>query len=274
MTFNIRFDNPADGENAWPNRRDMVAGTIAFHGADLVGVQEALKNQIVDLEARLPEYAWFGQGRDDGKEAGEFCPVFFRSNRFKLLEHGTFWLCESPERPGRMGWDAVCPRIVTWGRMRDQRTGGVIFIFNTHFDHRGRRARWHSAQLLRSRADALAPGIPAVITGDFNSGPGDDPWRVLTEDNEAGPAWRDAHGASESGHYGGASTFNGFQSEILSGRRIDMIFVRPGMRVLRHGVIQNLWDGRFVSDHYPVLAEVLPEETGSGDAIPVRKMPY
>jgi endonuclease/exonuclease/phosphatase family metal-dependent hydrolase len=112
MSFNIRYDNPGDKENAWPNRKEMVAATIRFHKIDIAGLQEALSHQVKDLEKLLPEYGWFGVGRDDGRQAGEFAPVFYRKDRFKILHRSTFWLSETPEKPGK-AWDAALPRIVT-----------------------------------------------------------------------------------------------------------------------------------------------------------------
>ena len=115
MSFNIRYDNPGDKDNGWSNRKEMVAATIRFHKADIAGLQEALYHQVKDLEMLLPEYGWFGVGRDDGREAGEYSPVFYLKERFKILHQSTFWLSDTPEKPGK-AWDAACPRIATWGR--------------------------------------------------------------------------------------------------------------------------------------------------------------
>src|SRR5688572_23652685 len=155
MSFNIRYDEPRDGENAWPNRKKLVATLIRLHQVDLIGVQEALKGQLDDLSELIPEYAWIGVGRTDGKLGGEFSAILFRKNRFAMLETATFWLSETPHIPSK-GWDAAFPRIVTWAKFSDKQTQRVFFHFNTHFDHRGTRAREESGRLLLRRIDVLA----------------------------------------------------------------------------------------------------------------------
>jgi endonuclease/exonuclease/phosphatase family metal-dependent hydrolase len=151
MSFNIRYDEPRDGVNAWSNRKTKVGDVIRFHKADLVGVQEALLSQLRDLERMLPDFEWCGVGRTDGKESGEYSAILYRKARFQLLECKTFWLSETPDKPGSMGWDAAYPRIVTWARFRDHGSGRTFFHFNTHFDHRGQKARVESAALILTK---------------------------------------------------------------------------------------------------------------------------
>jgi len=107
MTFNIRYNEPRDKENAWPNRKEKAAGVIRFHKADLVGGQEALIGQLKDLEALLPDFAWCGAGRADGKESGEFSAILYRKSRFKLLDTRTTWLSETPLAAGSKGWALI-----------------------------------------------------------------------------------------------------------------------------------------------------------------------
>ncbi len=257
MTFNIRYDNPADGPDSWPLRRDRVARTILFHDAGIAGLQEALAGQVADLEARLPGYAWLGVGRDDGRDGGEFNPLFYDRERFAVETSGTFWLSETPERPGSRGWDAACSRIVTWARFRPRDGGPAFFVFNTHFDHRGGTARRESARLLLRRIAGLAAGEPVVVTGDFNAGPEEEPCRILVAGAADGPALLEARELSATGAYGGAGSFNGFSAKPPTASLIDHIYVRGVAGVRRWGVIAERWDGRPASDHYPVLAEIL-----------------
>src|SRR3970282_1470342 len=135
MTYNMRvaFD---EGENSWDNRKEMVASIIKMYAADIVGLQEALRTQLDDLTKLLPEFAWIGAGRDDGKEAGEYSAIFYKKNRFEVLEDTTIWLSETPEKPS-LGWDAAYKRIITWAKLKDKETGKVFYLFNTHFDHKG-----------------------------------------------------------------------------------------------------------------------------------------
>jgi len=252
MSFNIRYDNPADGEDAWSKRRAKVASMIRFHGADVVGLQEALRNQIADLEAALPHFGWFGTGRSAERD-GEHCAIFFRRDRMEVLAESTFWLSETPEVAGSRAWDAALPRIVTWGKLRDRRTGAVLHFFNTHFDHRGETARRESARLLLQMvAEIAGKEGPVVVTGDFNATPESEPYRILTT---GGGALVDALHASRCPHHGPTSSWNAFEA-IEPGRRIDFILVRPPVEVRQHGILSDTFDGRFPSDHLPALAEV------------------
>ncbi len=252
MSFNIRYDEPRDKENAWPNRKELVGSMIRFHRADLVGVQEALKHQLKDLEQLLPEFAWLGVGRDDGNEAGEFSAILYRKDRFTLVENATFWLSETPSVPGSKGWDAAFPRIVTWAKFKDNSSSKTFFHFNTHFDHRGVRAREESARLLLERIERIAGRTPVIVTGDFNFNEVSTGYKILV----AKDSLRDARYASQHGHHGPTSTFSEFKA-LVSEWRIDYVMVKGSVKVLQHGALADTWDGRFPSDHLPVLAEVL-----------------
>lgn len=260
MTFNIRYDTPSDGVNAWPNRRDWVASLVRFHGADVVGVQEALAHMLTDLDARLPGFARVGVGRADGRTRGEFSAILYRTDRLALLDSGTFWLSPTPEVAGSKGWDAAIERVATWARFRDRGTGCSHLHLNTHFDHMGEQARQESARLIRQRLGALAAGgLPIVVTGDLNAGPASAPYKILTSESidGAAPPLVDAFSASRSGHYGPTSTWTAFRA-IEPGRRIDYVLVSPSLPVLAHGILPDSWEGRFPSDHLPVLAALAP----------------
>lgn len=252
MTFNIRYNNPGDGEHAWPHRKEKVASMIRLHDADLIGVQEALKDMLEELDALLPAYTWFGVGRADGKEAGEYSAILYRKDRFALLDQGTFWLSETPAVPGSKSWDAAIERIATWGQFRDRTTGQVFYHFNTHYDHVGVQAREESSRLLLRRIREIAGDTPVVLTGDFNVERSAAAYQVLV--NEIG-ALRDVHDLSRYPHHGPTSTWNGFKA-IEPGRWIDFIFVRGRAAVGQHAVLSDTWDGLFPSDHLPVLAEI------------------
>ena len=139
MTFNIRLDIASDGANAWPHRRQMVAALIRHEAPDLLGTQEVIVHQKEYLEAQFPDYTFVGVGRDDGEKAGEFSPLAWRNDRFEMLDSGTFWLSPTPEVPSK-GWDAALPRVATWALLRDLRSGRMIRVLNTHFDHVGTQA--------------------------------------------------------------------------------------------------------------------------------------
>src|SRR5688572_28713055 len=258
MSFNIRYDEPRDGVNAWTNRKAKVAGVIRFHKADLIGVQEALLSQLRDLEGLLPDIAWCGVGRGDGKEAGEYSAILYRKSRLQFLGSKTFWLSETPDKPGSKGWDAALPRIVTWARFKDRATGKTFFHFNTHFDHRGESARTESAVLILKKIEEVAGRSPFVLTGDLNVREDTQAYKTLASGS---PKVRmsDARYASFNGHFGGDSTFSAFK-ELQPGMKIDYVFVREGIRVVEHGVLSDQWNGLWASDHLPVLAEIILEQ--------------
>mgnify|MGYP001764805930 CR=1 FL=1 len=256
MSFNIRYNNPGDGINAWPNRKERVASLIRFHDADVVGVQEALHGMLVDLDSLLPEYARVGVGRRDGANAGEFSAILYKRNRLDMLENKTFWLSTNPEAVGVKAWDAALERIATWGRFRDRATGCTYVHLNTHFDHVGEQARQESAKLIRRRLATVAGTLPVIVTGDLNASPTSAAYSTLTSgalDGGLAPL-RDGYVVSQQGHYGPTTSSNGFKE--IGGNRIDYVLVSPGIEVLKHGILSDRWDLRFPSDHLPVLASL------------------
>lgn len=249
ITYNIRYNNPGDGDNAWPLRKDKVAGLLKFHKADIFTVQEALPEQMDDLAARFSDFEHVGVGRDDGKRAGEHMGIFFRNSRFEKITDGMFWLSETPTKPG-FGWDAVCNRTVTWIKLKDKETKKTFFVFNTHFDHRGVKAREESAKLiLKSIKEINKEKLPLILTGDFNLVKTSDPVQSIL--NEL----HDAKDKSQTPPYGPDATSGGFEVKPTS-RTIDFIFINDGVSVLRHGVLTDSYGLFYPSDHRPVLAEV------------------
>lgn len=256
MTFNIRWANPFDCGNAWPLRRDWVAEIIRTQRPDLLGCQEVLASQRDDLTARLPEYDGLFAGRSDGQERGEGVPIFYRRDRFELVEHATFWLSETPDTPGSKGWDASLPRITTYARLRDMRTDALLSVFNTHLDHRGAMAREQSARLLRARVAAVPASDTAILMGDFNCRSSSRPYHILTaDDDDLGPGrLYDSRQIAAKGHEGPETSWNGFTA-LVPHMQIDFILTNRRDGVRRHWIIDERKDGRFPSDHLPVLAE-------------------
>lgn len=255
MTFNIRLHTKADSLNAWPYRKDNVASQILFHDVHLLGVQEALHDQMTDLKDRLPQYKYVGGGRDDGKQKGEYSAIFYDTTRLQALQSKTFWLSLTPEVPGSKSWDAAITRIVTWAKFKDRKTGKTFFAFNTHFDHMGKEARRESAKLLLQNVSSIAGKTPAIITGDFNAKPTDEPIQVIVD--KSNPLHLiNAKEVSATPHYGPVGTFNGFGPRERDDQPIDYIFLKGRWKVAKHATISQTWGGRFASDHFAVLTTV------------------
>lgn len=251
VSFNIRYNNPDDGINAWPNRIEMVTGLLKFHDAEIFGLQEALYEQITDIQKELPNHEWFGVGRDDGKKRGEFSPIFFDKTKFILLKDGTFWLSENCDEPG-LGWDAACNRVVTWGKFQSKVTGKQFIMFNTHFDHRGDEARKNSAFLIRDKIKEISgnQGLPIILTGDFNLFPESEPIRLIKG------FMKDSREVSETPPYGPVGTSTSFKWDAPMEKRIDYIFIQGGIDVLKYAVLTDAKEQRFPSDHLPVFVKV------------------
>lgn len=254
MSFNIRLDTPADGDNAWPYRKEMVASMIRFHRADVAGLQEVLHHQVTQLDSLLHDYAWIGSGRDDGAKEGEYSPIFYNKEKLECLLNGQFWLSEHPNTPG-IGWDAACPRIVTWGKFRNRHNGKTCYHFNTHFDHVGQTARSESARLIKRKIQEIAGDAPVILTGDFNFLPSSEPYRILTDPQEGRPL-TDGYLVSREPPHGPDGSWSGFHIAGEPGRRIDYIFVSAGVHIQRYGILSDSWSGKFPSDHLPVLAGI------------------
>ncbi len=255
MSLNVRYDNPRDSLNAWPNRADMVCTFIMEEKPDLLGMQEVLWHQYEVLDSVLTDYASVGVGRSDGIREGELNPVFYKKDRFDLVRTITFWLSETPDVPGSMGWGASLPRVVTWMELADRKDHSHFFFFNTHFAHDSDSARIMSSKILLEEVGRIASDFPFIITGDFNMLPSSTGYAILTGPAESIPLMNDSYEISEKNPEGPGYTFNGFSDRPGRGR-IDYVFVRNGMKVLSHKTTTKKERGIYISDHWPVEALV------------------
>ena len=255
MSFNIRYDNPDDSLNNWQYRKDVAAKTIKNQNADIVGTQEVLVNQLNDLKSRLPEYNAIGVGREDGIEKGEYSAILYKKDRFKEIKSGYFWLSETPEVAGSKGWDGACERIATWAILEDISSKKQLFFINTHLDHVGKIARQEGVTLLLSRANALANGLPIIMTGDFNATPESDVIKHVTDVNSPEHLIHSKDIAVEKS--GTDWTFHGFGKVPMERREfIDYVFVSKGIKVAKHSVLPEKLDDTFISDHSVVVAQI------------------
>ena len=275
-SYNLRNANSADSlqGDGWGNRCPIIARLVQFHEFDIFGTQEGLRHQLDSLKTSLPKYDYIGVGRNDGKKEGEHAAIFYRNDKFELLEHGDFWLSETPEKPS-VGWDAVLPRICTWGHFKYKDTGFEFLFFNLHMDHIGKQARVESALLVQQKMKEIGENLPAILTGDFNVDQTHRSYLALTESGTL----RDAFEVADL-RYATNGTFNGFDSDNYTESRIDHVFVTPTFHILKYGVLTDSYrrmkkddqkasvkdcpeeisirsyESRIPSDHFPVMVKL------------------
>ena len=246
MSYNIRLATESDGENAWSQRKEYLTSQVVFYEPGIMGVQEALPEQLEFLDEELEQYRYVGVGRD-GERKGEFSAIFYNSDLFEMLDNDTFWLSETPERISR-GWDAALNRICTYGRFREKASGKEFYVFNTHFDHKGEVARLKSAELIVDKIKEVnSDGLPVVLMGDLNlppSSPSLVPIQRYLNDSRA---------VASEAVFGPEGTFNGFKFGEPVGERIDYVFTSEGIKVLKYGVLTDSKELKYPSDHFPVL---------------------
>jgi endonuclease/exonuclease/phosphatase family metal-dependent hydrolase len=250
ITYNIKYDDPNATENAWDKRKDIITSQITFYEPGVFGIQEGLDHQVKYLDNQLESYSYVGVGRDDGKTKGEYSAVYYKHGMFTVQDHGTFWLSETPGEPS-VGWDAAMERICTWALLEHKASGKKLRVFNTHFDHRGEKARANSARLILQKMDEISKqGETIVLMGDLNALPDQEPIEVIDA------KLKDTRIVSRTKPFGPEGTYNGFDyDEPSAKRRIDYIFVKD-TEVLKYGVLNDPVNLHFPSDHFPVFAEI------------------
>ena len=223
-----------------------MTNQIKFHEPDVMGVQEALPNQMTDMEKLLINYKYIGVGRDDGKNKGEYSAILYNSKAHEVSKNGTFWLSETPDKVG-MGWDAVCNRVCTYGLFQNKKTPEQFWVFNTHFDHVGKVARLESVHLVLKMIKKLnTNNLPVILMGDFNLEPETENIAFIKENLSDSKETATLTFAPE-------GTWNGFNFERPVTRRIDYIFVsKESISVEKYGVLSDSWDAKYPSDHLPV----------------------
>ncbi len=259
MTYNIRYATVNDGENQWERRKAHAGAQILFYAPDIFGIQEGLVQQVNYLDASLENYDFVGAGRDDGKTKGEYCAIFYNKYKFQLLGEHTFWLSETPEKVSK-GWDAAYERICTYAFFMDKATGNNFWVFNTHFDHIGELARQKSAELIVEKIKEVNKDeLPVFILGDFN----------LNEETRAihylSSHYNDARKVSSQEPFGPFGTFTGFEFHEPVKDRIDYIFCSKDIiEVKKYGVLTDSKEGRYPSDHFPVMIQAVIHKPAKG----------
>ena len=236
-TYNIRNHNSGDDAagNVWSTRCKVICDQVNFEDPDIFGTQEVLHEQLGDLTDALDGYKYVGVGRDDGKKAGEYSAIFYKKDRIKLLRRGNFWLNETPDTP-KLGWDAACIRICTWGEFQQKDTKFKFYYFNLHMDHVGVVARREGAKLVVKKIKEIAKGAPVILTGDFNVDQKDEIYEIFTKSG----ILKDSYECCRL-RFAENGTFNSFDSNLKTDSRIDHVFVSPAFDVDRYGVLTNAY---------------------------------
>ena len=249
MSYNIRLDIASDGENDWAHRKDFFMSQIQFYEPDIFGVQEVTPNQKIDITKGLPQYNVVGIGRDaDGK--GESSNIYYKKDRFRLIQESTFWLSETPDVVSK-GWDAAYNRVCTYALFKDLKTKKTFWVFNTHLDHVGELAKTNGIALILSKMTALnTKKYPVIFTGDFNSESSTDRIKNLKK------VMNDSREISETKPLGPSGTFNGFKYNEAVMPLIDYVFVSNDISVKKYAVLMDSRDSKYPSDHFPVYVEI------------------
>jgi endonuclease/exonuclease/phosphatase family metal-dependent hydrolase len=248
MTFNIRYGTANDGPDRWELRRDQLFALIKNQNPDVVGLQEALHAQIDEILAALPEYRMIGVGRSDGGHGGEYAAILYRASRLSVRQSSTFWFSDTPDIVKSNTWGAALERICTWALFDDQQ-GTPFFMYNLHLDHVSQPAREKSGALLLNRIAARSPMLPVIVTGDFNTGENNPVTQAVAK--VLRDTFRVVHPtATEVG------TANQFKLGTTMGDKIDYIFVEASTEVISADIVRTSVDGRYPSDHFPVVARI------------------
>lgn len=251
MTYNIKYANDDDGENSWPYRKHHLTKQLKFYEPELIGFQEALMEQVKHFQENLEGYSYIGVNPEKEKMGEEYNPLYYKNDLFEVLEENTFWLSETPEKASK-GWDAEFPRVCSYGLFKDKNTERKFYIFNTHFDHKGEKARAESAKLVLEKIDKInSEGHPVILMGDLNATPETESIQILAK------KMNDSREISKEVKFGPEGTFNKFEPGERVTRRIDFIFTsKENVEVVKYAVLSDLKDFKFPSDHFPVLAEI------------------
>lgn len=257
MTFNIRTKTFLDGLNGWNHRKHVVIDMLEDNAPDVFGLQEARYSQYSHIRQSMPRYGSYAAGRNNGRESGESCPIFYRKDRFTLADAGTFWFSDTPSVPGSKDWGNMPPRICTWAHLIERSTGTGLYVYNVHLDHLSQRSRAKSVQLLAQKVNVRKAKDPFIVMGDFNMKPNNPAMRYLDRVGQTkqhvknADAWQLIHPGRSIG------TRHGFRG-ALSGPQIDHIRISSNLRALDARIDhRHDGNGRYPSDHFPVIAKIL-----------------
>jgi endonuclease/exonuclease/phosphatase family metal-dependent hydrolase len=259
MTFNIRVDTFLDViGHGWGGRKKIAADTIARNAPDVVGLQESLYKQVRYLDSALPEYACYTAGRSDGKKRGESCAILYRKDRLQLRDSGTFWFSKNPYKPGSKSWGNIPPRICSWVYLTEKDSSDGFYVYNVHLDNLSQKSRAKSVELLAKMVSDRKTDDPFIVMGDFNMKIDNSAMKFLCKNgcDSPYPKMVDAWESVYPGQTRGTGTRHGFNGKV-NGPRIDHMPVCESAKVLDVKIDRYNVNGKYPSDHFPVVATIL-----------------
>ncbi|MBQ7957468.1 MAG: endonuclease/exonuclease/phosphatase family protein [Clostridia bacterium] len=243
MSFNIRCLE-------YERRENLVPALIEAYSPDSAGLQECTYQWYENLTESLEDYAFVGVGRDTGdlsEDCGEISAVIYKKSKYNLIDSGTFWLSETPDKVSK-GWDGACNRICTWVVLEDKETGKQYAHVNTHLDHMGKNARINGVELVKEKA--LSYNIPTVVTGDFNFEKGTNLYNSLVTGG-----LKDTQDLAAQTMTG--KTYHAYNGGT-AGKPIDFICVNEDITdVKSYTIIRDKYNMKHTSDHYPIYSDMV-----------------
>lgn len=250
ISANIRFDNPADGINAWSHRRTILAETLLKHSPDIIATQEGRFDQLKDFEILLNDFEMVDQHRSWIKE--RMYPTFFlRKSTFEFLKGEDLWLSETPDIAGSKSFGSAFPRLMTWIKIQPKNAKSNFLVINTHLDHIKTETRTSQIQVLSREIKRIwDKSSILVVMGDFNASPESEVREALMNEFPGlQDSWKIYNSAEESSHH----AFNGLCPE---GNRIDWIMIDKKISVEQCFLDKEPVNGKFPSDHFPVVCHI------------------
>lgn len=249
MSFNLRCAN--DGKQTITNRSKVAVEVIKQYAPDSFGVQECTPRWKRILATKLDgKYGCVGAARDYYGPFTEYSSIYYLKDKYNLIDSGTFWLSETPEKRWTKSFDSACFRVASWALLEDKATGQRYTHINTHLDHVLETTREAQMKVLIECVNKVANGSPIIMTGDFNA----------YEDNSlvytvACESFNDTKKVADNSDTGRTFTDYGEKEEDGTGA-IDFIFADKSLKVGTYKIIRNTVQGIYPSDHYPIVADI------------------
>lgn len=246
MSSNVRTYSPTDYfKKSWFYRAGLVRENLQEYLPDIVGFQEVTWLHYGYLQKVLDGYDSVITYRDESFMS-EGCPIFYRSDRFELIDKGSFWLSETPEKMSK-DWGAACYRVCSYVILKEISSGEELVVFNTHLDHVSDEARVKGISVVLDKIKEFG-GKPSILMGDLNAKPNSVTYQSTVE------SFLDAQVVAKETMDG--ATYQNWGKK-LDNQRIDYFMVsKTGIEVNKYAIVQNTYEGIYPSDHFPIFIEL------------------